>query len=131
MSIISTALSLGKSALGFLTPAGGALKLAPWAIAGVLVVALTVEQYRLIAADAHVKAVQAQAAAQVASDAAAQNAAAVVQVQKAAMATNAAELQLFAQRQAVQTQLGAALARIPAPQGQDGPIPPVLAEMFP
>ena len=147
MSIISTALSLGKSALGFLTPVGGALKLVPWAIAGACALGLYVEHERLIAADARVATAREQTAQAVqqcqteaSRQAAAANAATVQQQDKADAAASQAEVQLFATRAAAQSaadqaqfavgqQLGTITAQSAQP-GQDGPIPPVLANLF-
>ncbi len=148
MSIFSTALSLGKSAFGLLSPAGTALKLAPWAIAGVLAVSLYVEHERLVAADAGITTAQAQTAeavqrcqAEASQQAAVVSAATVAQQARAQTAASAAQVQLFAQRSAANTEagqvqqaLGQQLGTITAQAaqtGQDGPVPPVLAEMFP
>lgn len=148
MSILSTALSLGKSAFRLLSPAGTALKLAPWAIAGVLAVGLYVEHERLVAADARIATAQAQTAqavqkcqAEASQQAAAVSAATVAQVQKAQVAASQAEVQLFAQRAAANTvtaqteqalgvQLGG-IATQAAQAGQDGPVPPVLGSVYP
>jgi hypothetical protein len=136
------------SILSFLSPAGTALKVAPWAIAGLMAVGLLIDDYRLIAAYASVKTAQAQTAeamqkcqAEASQQAAAESAAAVAQQAKASAAANAAEVTLFAQRSATQTMtgqvqqaLGQQLGTITMQStqaGQDGPVPPVLAEMFP
>ena len=147
MSILSTAFSLGKTAVGFLTPAGSALKLAPWAIAGVLATALVIEHYRLVAADAGIKTAQAQTAqtvqkcqAEAATQAATASAAAMAQQAKADAAASQAEVQLFAARgvaqasavtasQALGQQLGA--VTVQAQAGQDGPVPAVLGSIYP
>lgn len=136
------------SILSFLSPSGTALKGAPWAIAGLLAIGLYVEHERLVAADAGIKAAQAQTAeavkqcqAEASEQAAAESAAAVTRQAKAFAAANAAEVTLFAQRSAaqimtgqVQQALGQQLGTISTQAGQagqDGPVPPVLAEMFP
>ncbi len=148
MNIFSTALSLGKSAFGLLSPAGTALKVAPWAIAGVLAVGLYVEHERLVAADAGIKTAQAQTAeavqkcqAEAQAQVAMANAAAVQQQARAGAAASAAEVHLFSQRAAANTEtaqvqraLGQQLGTITTQAGhagQDGPIPPVLAQLFP
>lgn len=148
MSILSTALSIGKSALGFLSPAGTALKLAPWGIAAALALGLYIEHERLVAADANVRSAQAQTAqavqkcqAEASQRIAAENAATTTQLQKAEAAASQAEVQLFAQRSAANTvaaeseqtlgqQLGTITTQAALP-GQDGPVPAVLGSMFP
>ena len=148
MSIVSTALSLGKSALGFLTPAGGALKLAPWAIAGACALGLYIEHERLVAADAGIKAANAQTAlavqkcqAENAQAVAAASVAAAQQQATASVAASQAETQLFGQRaaqqvaaqrgqQALGVQLGA-IATEANQSGWDGPVPRVLGSLFP
>ena len=148
VSILSTVMSVGKTALGFLNPAGSALKLAPWGIAAALALGCYVEHERLVAADANIQTAREQTAQAVqkcqtetAAQVAAASAQAAAQVQKAQAAANAAEAQLVAARsaasvQAAETQqaLGVELGTITAQStqsGQDGPVPPVLGDMFP
>ncbi|MDE3023010.1 MAG: hypothetical protein KGI54_14320 [Pseudomonadota bacterium] len=148
MSIFSTIFSLGKTALGFLNPAGSALKLAPWGIAAALGVALYVEHARLIAADANIKVAQGQTTTavkqcqtEVAAQAAKDSAAAVAQIQKANAAANAAETQLAAERTAASViaaqaaqglgrQLGTITAQA-SQSGQDGAVYPVIGNLYP
>ncbi|MDE1906429.1 MAG: hypothetical protein KGH75_08275, partial [Rhodospirillales bacterium] len=148
VKFLATIFSVGKSALGFLSPAGTALKLAPWGIAAALALGLYVEHERLVAADAGITTAQAQTAeavqkcqAEASQQAAAESAAAMAQQQKADAAASQAEVQLFAQRAAANTvtaqaeqALGQQIGTITtqaAQAGQDGPIAPVLAGMFP
>lgn len=148
MSVLSSILSAGKTVIGFASPAGAALKLAPWALAGALGVALYVEHVRLVAADAGITTAQAQTRAavsdgnaRIASTNAAANAG-VVAIQTAgqeADAPNEVQVSLSAQHgQAAQQEaaqaLGQALNDIStqaAQPKQDGPIsPPVLEREF-
>ena len=148
MSILSSALNLGKTALGFLNPAGSALKLAPWIIAAALALGLYIEHERLVAADANIHAAQAQTAqavqkcqSEVQVQAAKASAVAAQDQAKADAAASNAELALMAKRAAenqaantAQQALGQQLGTINAQatqHGQDGPIPPVLGDMFP
>ncbi len=143
----------GASAL--VPGAGVAMKLGPWVIVAVLVGVVMIEHAELGRDQAQIATAQAQtrtaetqtaqavdrcqkeAAVQAASESAA-SAAAVAQAQATA---NASTFQLMNQRQAataagVQQAKAAAdtnsqIDRQAAQPGQDGPIPPVLAEQFP
>ncbi len=148
MSIFSTVLSVGKTALGFLNPAGSALKLAPWGIAAALGVALYVEHVRLVAADANIRVATEQTAQAVqkcqtetAAQVAAASAQAAAQVQKADAAANTAEAQLAEERatasviaaqssQALGQQLGTITAQA-SQSGEDGPVYPVIGNLYP
>lgn len=148
MSVLSTVLSVGKSAIGFLNPAGSALKLAPWVIAAALALGLYIEHERLVAADANIQTAREQTAQAVqkcqtetAAQVAAASAQAAAQVQKAQAAANAAETQLAAERAAANTaidhaqqdlgkQLGTITAQA-AQSGQDGPVYPVIGGLYP
>lgn len=141
MSILSTA-------LGFLSPAGTAFKVAPWALVGVLAVGLYVEHERLVAVDAGITTARAQAAevaqkcqAEASQQAAAVSAATVAQQTKAANAASAAQVQLFTQRSAEQTmagqvqqalgqQLGTVDTQATQP-GHDGRVPLLLGSVYP
>ena len=141
--------SAAKSVAGFVVPGlGPALKWGPWIAIAVLFGLLMIERTRLgeaqaqtVAEAARVGQAVSQCQAEAAQQAATESAASVAQIQRAQAAASSAEVQLFTQRQvtkgaqdAAQQQLGTALAAIAtqaAQPGQDGPIPPVLAEMFP
>jgi len=142
-------LSAAQSAAAFVVPGvGPALKWGPWIGVAVLFGLLLIERARLTASEAQtttqaelVQQTRSECHAEDAQATADVNAATTAHVQRAQLAANSAEVQLFAQYQATQAaqdlaaqQLGAALATIAtqaAQPGQDGPIsPPVLAGWF-
>ena len=137
-----------KTIAGYVVPGvGPALKWGPWVLCGLLAVVVLVQHNEIAAAQANTLAAQAetgkavaQCQAEASTEAAKESAASVAQMQAAQAAAASAEKQLSALRQAAaSTQAGAAQAAAKAQAdidaqaarpGQDGAIPPVLAEQF-
>ncbi|HQU03502.1 MAG TPA: hypothetical protein PLT25_02170 [Acidocella sp.] len=140
---------LVKGGASALVPGAGiTMKLGPWVIIAVLVGLLLILRADLGRAQAQITTAQTQTAQAVdrcqkeaAVQVAAESAASAAAVAKAEATANAATFQLMIERQAAasaQAQRAQVFAdtnsqidRQAAQPGQDGPIPPVLAEEFP